>query len=413
MLALPLNRRMKTLKNLNLKGKKVLVRCDFNVPLDKEGQISDDSRIKETLPTIEYLIKKGAKVILMSHLGRPEGKVVNELRLDPVAKRLSELLNRPVKKLDDCVGRKVKKEVERIQTGEIVLLENIQFNPGENKNDANFAKTLASYADIFIMEAFGQSHRNYASISGIQKYLPSGAGFLLEKEIKILSKVLKSPWHPLVVIIGGVKIESKIGVIEQFLKKADHLLLGGEIANTILIGKGVSLGRPLLEVNEPKGSFSPFAVARVDKAIIKKVEKIDLTDPRVHLPVDGVISLENMAEGYFKIGAIGNVKKEEKVYDIGPETIKIFSEIIKQAKMILWSGPLGLFEEKKFENGTKETAQNIVRNHSAFKVAGGGDTISALNKFGLLDKFDHVSTGGGAMLEFLSGQKLPGIEALK
>lgn len=396
-LTLPLNRRMKTLKSLNLKGKKVLVRCDFNVPLDKEGQIFDDSRIKETLSTIEYLIKKGAKVILMSHLGRPEGKVVNELRLDPVAKRLSELLNRPVKKLDDCVGKKVKKEVEKIQTGEIVLLENIQFNPGENKNDADFAKTLASYADIFIMEAFGQSHRNYASISGIQKYLPSGAGLLFEKEIKILSKVLGSPWHPLVVVIGGVKIESKIGVIEQFLKKADHLLLGGEIANTILIGKGVSLGRPLLG----------------NKEIVKKIEKINITSPRIHLPVDGVISLENMAEGYFKIGAIGSVKKEEKVYDIGPETIKIFSEIIKQAKMILWSGPLGLFEEKKFENGTKETAQNIVRNHSAFKIAGGGDTLAALNKFGLLDKFDHVSTGGGAMLEFLSGKKLPGIEALK
>jgi len=388
---------MKTLKSLNLKEKKVLVRCDFNVPLDGKGLISDDSRIKETLPTIEYLIKKGAKVILMSHLGRPEGKVVNELRLNPIAKRLSELLNRPVKKLDDCVGEKVKKEVEKIQSGEIVLLENIQFNPGENKNDSNFAKTLASYADIFIMEAFGQSHRNYASIAGIPKYLPSGAGFLLEKEIKILSKVLKSPWHPLVVIIGGVKIESKIGVIEQFLKKADHLLLGGEIANTILIGKGVSLSRSLLK----------------DKAIMKKIQKIDITSPKVHLPVDGVISLENMAEGYFKIGAIGSVKKEEKVYDIGPETIEIFSEIIKQAKMILWSGPLGLFEEKKFESGTKETAQNIVRNHSAFKVAGGGDTISALNKFGLLDKFDHVSTGGGAMLEFLSGEKLPGIEALK
>ena len=388
---------MKTLKNFNFKGKRVLARCDFNVPLDERGEISDDYRIKKTLPTIEYLIKKGAKLLLMSHLGRPEGRVVNELRLDSIAKRLSNLLNRPVKKLDDCVGKEVKKEVERIQAGEIILLENIQFNPGENKNDPSFAKTLASYADIFIMEAFSQAHRNYASIAGIQKYLPSAAGLLLEKEIKILSRVLEKPWRPLVVIIGGVKISTKIGVIEQFLKKADHLLLGGEVANAVLVGKGISLGRPVLE----------------NKEIIKKIEKIDLTNPKLHLPVDGLISLRNMTEGYFKIGAIGTVKREEKVFDIGPETIKIFSEIIKQAKMILWSGPLGLFEEKKFEKGTKETAESIVRNHAAFKIAGGGDTDSALLKFGLRDRFDHISTGGGAMLEFLSGEKLPGIEALK
>jgi len=401
-LTLPLNRRMKTLKSLNLKGKKVLVRCDFNVPFDEKGLISDDSRIKETLPTIEYLIKKGAKIILMSHLGRPEknqkSKIKNQkFSLGPIALRLEELLRQKVNFLDDCVGEKIEKEIDETKEGEVILLENLRFYDEEENNDNGFAKKLAKLGDIYINDAFSASHRSHTSIVGIPKYLPSGAGLLFEKEIKILSKVLGSPWHPLVVIIGGVKIESKIGVIEQFLKKADHLLLGGEIANTILIGKGVSLGRYLLE----------------DKEMIKKIEKIDITCPRVHLPVDGVISLENMAEGYFKIGAIGSVKKEEKVYDIGPETIEIFSEIIKQAKMILWSGPLGLFEEKKFESGTKETAQNIVRNHSAFKVAGGGDTIAALNKFGLLDKFDHVSTGGGAMLEFLSGKKLPGIESLK
>lgn len=388
---------MRTLKNLELKGKKVLVRCDFNVPLDEKGLISDDSRIKETLPTIEHLVKKGARVILMSHLGRPEGRAVEKLRLDPVAERLSDLLKQPVKKLDDCVGKKVEKEIESIQPGQIILLENIQFNPGENTNDSDFAKTLAGFADIFVMEAFGQSHRNYASIAGVPKYLSSVAGFLFEKEIKVLSKVLRSPWRPLVVVIGGVKIESKIGVVEQFLKSADHVLLGGEIANAILIGKGVSLSRPL----------------PTDKEMVKKIEKIDIVSPKIHLPVDGVISLENLAEEYFRVGAIGSVRKEEKVYDIGPETIKIFSEIIKTAKMILWSGPLGLFEEKKFENGTKKTAESVVKNHLAFKIAGGGDTIAALNKLGLLNKFDHISTGGGAMLEFLSGKKLPGIEALK
>jgi len=388
---------MKTLKDFNFKNKRVLVRCDFNVQLNEKGRIAEDFRIKQTIPTIEYLIKKGAKTILMSHLGKPEGKIVNELRLNPIAKRLSELLNRPVKKLDDCVGKEVKKEVERIQTGEIILLENIQFNAGENKNDSNFAKILASYADIFIMEAFGQSHRNYASIAGIPKYLPAAAGFLLEKEIKILSKVMQNPWRPLVVIIGGVKINTKIGVISQFLKKADHLLLGGEVANAILIGKGFSLGRSLLD----------------DEEIARKVKKIDITNLKIHLPVDGIISLRERQKDYSREGAIGTIKKEEKIFDIGPETIKIFSEIIKEAKMILWSGPLGLSEEKKFEKGTKETAENIVKNKSAFKIIGGGDTIAAVDKFGLLQEFDHVSTGGGAMLEFLSGEKLPGIEALK
>jgi len=388
---------MKTLKDFNFKNKRVLVRCDFNVQLNEKGRIAEDFRIKQTIPTIEYLIKKGAKTILMSHLGKPEGKIVNELRLNPIAKRLSELLNRPVKKLDDCVGKEVKKEVERIQTGEIILLENIQFNAGENKNDSNFAKILASYADIFIMEAFGQSHRNYASIAGIPKYLPAAAGFLLEKEIKILSKVMQNPWRPLVVIIGGVKINTTIGVISQFLKKADHLLLGGEVANAILIGKGFSLGRSLLD----------------DEEIARKVKKIDITNLKIHLPVDGIISLRERQKDYSREGAIGTIKKEEKIFDIGPETIKIFSEIIKEAKMILWSGPLGLSEEKKFEKGTKETAESIVKNKSAFKIIGGGDTIAAVDKFGLLQEFDHVSTGGGAMLEFLSGEKLPGIEALK
>jgi len=388
---------MKTLKDFNFKNKRVLVRCDFNVQLNEKGRIAEDFRIKQTIPTIEYLKKKGAKTILMSHLGKPEGKIVNELRLNPIAKRLSELLNRPVKKLDDCVGKEVKKEVERIQTGEIILLENIQFNAGENKNDSNFAKILASYADIFIMEAFGQSHRNYASIAGIPKYLPAAAGFLLEKEIKILSKVMQNPWRPLVVIIGGVKINTKIGVISQFLKKADHLLLGGEVANAILIGKGFSLGRSLLD----------------DEEIARKVKKIDITNLKIHLPVDGIISLRERQKDYSREGAIGTIKKEEKIFDIGPETIKIFSEIIKEAKMILWSGPLGLSEEKKFEKGTKETAESIVKNKSAFKIIGGGDTIAAVDKFGLLQEFDHVSTGGGAMLEFLSGEKLPGIEALK
>jgi phosphoglycerate kinase len=388
---------MKTLKDIDFKNKKVLVRCDFNVPLDKNGAIEDDSRIKAALPTIEYLIKKEAKIILMSHLGRPEGKVIEELRLNPVAERLSELLKQSVKKLDDCVGEKAQEEVERIEPGEIILLENVQFNPGEKKNDSDFAKTLASYADIFIMEAFGQAHRNYASIAGISKYLPAAAGFLLEKEIEILSRVRDNPSRPLVVIIGGLKIETKIGVISEFLKRADHLLLGGQVANTILIGKGLSLGRSLIE----------------DEELAGKVKKIDITIPKIHLPVDGLIAPEEGERNPVRMGAVGTIKAGEKIYDIGPETISVFSEVIKTAKMILWAGPLGLFEDERFGNGTRQIALVVTGNKDAFKIVGGGDTIASIDKLGLLDKFNHVSTGGGAMLEFLAGEKLPGIEALK
>lgn len=388
---------MKTLRDFNVKNKRVLVRCDFNVPLDERGQISDDFRIKQTIPTIEYLIKKGAKVILMSHLGDPEGEIVENLRLTPVQEKLMEYLDLSVTKANDCIGDEVKEWISQMQAGEILLLENLRFHKEEEEADLNFAKELAKLGDIYINDAFGASHRSHASIVGIPEYLPSGMGFLLEKEIKILSKMKESPWRPLIVIIGGAKISTKIKLIEQFLEKADHLILGGEIANTVLIGKGISLGEGLFE----------------EKDIIKKIEKIDLTNPKLHMPVDGIISLEKMDEDYLREGAIGKVRREEKVFDIGPETIKIFSKIIKEAKMIFWNGPLGMVEDKKYENGTKEIAQNIVRNYSAFKVVGGGETISALKKFNLLERFDHISTGGGAMLEFLAGEELPGLEVLK
>jgi len=393
---------VKTLKDFNFKNKRVLVRCDFNVQLNEKGRITEDFRIKETLPTIEYLIKKGAKVILMSHLGRPaqnqKSKIKNQkYSLKSIAPRLEELLGKSVKFLADCIGEKVEKEIKKMIPRDIILLENLRFHSKEEKNDKGFAKKLVKLGDIYINDAFSASHRSHASIVGIPKYLPSGAGLLLEKEIKILSKVMQNPWRPLVVIIGGVKIDTKIGVISQFLKKADHLLLGGQVANTILIGKGLSLGKFLTE----------------DKGIVKKIGEINITNPKLHLPVDGFISLEKRQTNCFREGAICTIKKGEKIFDIGPETIKIFSEIIKEAKMILWSGPMGLSEEKKFEKGTKETAKNIVKNKNAFKIIGGGDTIAAVDKFSLLGEFNHVSTGGGAMLEFLSGDKLPGLEALK
>ena len=311
---------MKLIQDFDVKGKRVLVRCDFNAPLDEKGEIEDDFRIKQALPTIEYLIKKGAKVILMSHLA-------DNRSLVPIRKRLEQYL-----------GKK-----------EFVLLENLRRDSREEENDDNFAKELAKLADIYINDAFGTCHRAHASIVGVPKYLPSGAGFLLEREIKVLSKVLENPERPLVAIIGGAKIESKAKVIDKFFKIADQVLIGGKIA-----------------------------------------EAVSIISEKVHLPVD------------YKDGL-----------DIGPKTIKIFSEIIKKAKTILWAGPLGKFEDSAYEQGTKQVAKLIVKNKKAFKIAGGGDTLFALAKFGLRDKFDHVSTGGGAMLAFLGGEELPGLKALE
>lgn len=386
---------MRTLKDFNLKNKKVLLRCDFDVPLTKEGKVADDFRIQKAVPTIEYLVKKGAKVILMAHLDRPHGRVDEGLRLTPVQDKLMEYLDLSITKAPDCLGLEVEKFVSEMTEGEILLLENLRFHKEEEDNDDNFARELAKLGDLYINDAFASCHRDNASIVVVPKYLPSGAGLLLEKEVKVLSRLLRDPWRPLVVVIGGVKIEDKIAVISQFLEKADHVLLGGEIANTLLRAKGIIVGKPM-----------------VQEEILAKIEKIDLTNPKLHLPLDGLIALENREEQYFRTGGVGSVKKEESVFDIGPETVKVFSDIIKSAKMILWSGPLGMFEEKKFETGTRQVAGVIARNLAAFKIIGGGDTNSALNKFNLRDKFDHVSTGGGAMLEFVSGQKLPGLVAL-
>lgn len=385
---------MRSLKDFELKNKRVLLRCDFQVPLSKEGDILDDFKIKAIVPTVEYLIAQGAKIILMSHL-KPAESAKEAVSLKILQPRIEEILNKKIQFLDDSIGEGIKKRIEKIESGDIVLLENLRFYKEEEENNEEFARKLANLGDIYVNDAFSVSHREHASVVRIPKYLPSAAGFLLEKEIKILSKVLQSPTRPLVVIIGGAKISTKIKVIENFLKVADHLILGGEIANAILGGKGLLIGKSL---SEP--------------SILAKIEKISLTDQKLHLPLDGIIALKNGDEQIVREGAIGTVRKEEGVFDIGPESIIVFKNIIKTAKMILWNGPLGLFEDKRFERGTKEIGEEIVRNHSAFKIIGGGETIQAANSFGLLDKFDHISTGGGAMLEFLSGNKLPGIEAL-
>lgn len=386
---------MKTLKDFDFQGKRVLVRCDFNVPLNEKGEISDDFRIKKTLPTIEYLRKQGAKIILMAHLGEPDGKVEENLRLTPVQKRLEVLLKIPILKTTDCIGEETTDSISKMQSGEVLLLENLRFHPEEKANEENFAQELAKLGDIFINDALGVCHRAHASVAGIPKYLPSGAGFLLEAEVKNLSHVLENPERPLVIIIGGVKIESKIKVIKRFLATADHLLFGGKVANTLLRVKGIWLGGSLPE-----------------EKIMKELENVDLTSTKLHLPVDVLASSDDSGKARIRQSAPAEVEKDELLLDIGPETINIFSQIIKEAKTILWSGPLGFFENEKFKKGTKEIAKAITENKSAFSVVGGGDTCSAINQFDLQNRFSHVSTGGGAMLIFLSGEKMPGLEAL-
>jgi len=334
---------MRTLKEFNFQNKRVLVRCDFNIPQDNEGDILDDYKMKQTLPTINYLLEQGAGVVLISHLGRPDGEVVESLRLAPVAERLSLLL-----------GRQVKISDRNIEPGEIILLENIQFNPGEKNNDPAFAKALSGYGDIFVMEAFGQAHRNYASIRGINQFLPSCAGFLLEKEIDVLVNLLKNPKKPLISIIGGKKVEDKSKAINNLSKVADFILVSG------LIKK---------EINDKNIKFAyPQKIIGPDK---------NLAAP-----------------------------------DIDQGAIDLFKEKIKTAKTIFWSGPFGKTEEKEFQKGTEEIVKAIIES-GAFSVAGGGETVEFINKLGLIDKFNHISTGGGAMLAFLSGEKLPGLEALE
>ena len=382
---------MKTLKDFQFKDKEVLLRADLNVPMNEKGEILDDFRIEKSLPTIKYLVEKQAKVVLLSHLTKGE-----EHSLKPLAKYLEKQLSQKVKFLGDCVGESVEKGIASMDSGEIVLLENPRFHPEEEENDPAFARQLSQLADIFINDAFGVSHREHASIVGLPQYLPSGTGLLLEKEIQVLSKVLNTPWHPLVAVIGGVKIEAKMAAIKNFLDRADDLLLGGEIANALLRVKGICISKPL------PGSD-----------VIEKIEGLELTNPKLHLPVDVIASPDKTGELYTRPVGPGAVRRDERIFDIGPETINMFSEVIGKAKMIIWSGPLGLFENPLFERGTKQVGDKIARNHKAFKVAGGGDTVLALKKFNIRERFDFVSTGGSAMLRFLAGEKLPGIKALK
>ncbi len=401
---------MKSIKEVqNLKNKKVLTRVDFNVPIGDGGIIDkkNDWRIKAALPTIQYLLKKEAKIILISHFGRPETKLEIasprlvslgrriwnlEYSLKSVAKRLEELLDYKIKFVSDCIGNKAKSAVEKMQVGEIILFENLRFYNEEEKNDKDFAKKLANVADIYINDAFSVSHRAHASVSAITKFLPSYAGLLLEKEIRILSGAIDNPERPATIIIGGAKAKTKLLVIKNLLNKFDHIIVGGIVANVILKAKGIDIGKSMLDGIDPE-----------------EVKKINLTDKKLHIPIDAIGC--NTVKKKIELSAVGDIG-DYKILDIGPESRELYLNIIKKSKTIIWNGPMGKFENDNFADGTKAVSE-AVTNLKSYKIIGGGDTIAALNKFGCLEKVDYICTGGGAMLKFLSGEKLPGIRALK
>ncbi len=387
---------IKTIKDIKAENKRVFIRCDFNVPIEN-GIVMDDFKIEKSLATIKFLREKGAKIILASHLGRPlKKKDYKKYSLLPVRDKLQMMLSQKIIFSKKLSGWRLKRKIRKMKKGEIILLENLRFNKGEELGDEKFAKKLSKLADYFVNEAFSASHRNHASVAVLPKFLPSFAGFQFEKEVESLSKVLKNPERPLVVIIGGAKIETKVGVIENFTKVADHILLGGKTANAILAVKGISVGRPW-----------------PGEKAVKMAQKINITDKKIHLPIDVLVSPTKKGDVYIRDTGPGSVRKEEEILDIGEETSKTFANIISEGKTIFWSGPLGFFENSKFSGGTKAIIDAFSENKSAFKVAGGGDTVAAIKHFNAFSNFSFVSTGGGAMLEFLSGEKLPGIEALE
>jgi phosphoglycerate kinase len=389
----------KTIKDVDLKDKRVLMRVDFNVPLDDKLNITDDVRIRSALPTIKYATERGAKVILMSHLGRPDGKAVDSMRLTPVAKRLEELLGKKVVKADDCIGDAVKKTVSAMKQGDVILLENLRFHAEEEKNDPAFAKELASLGDIFVNDAFGTAHRAHASTEGVTKYLPSVAGLLLEKEMQYLGRTIDDPKRPFAAILGGAKVKDKIKVIDNLLNKVDALIIGGGMAYTFLKAKGHTIGASKLD----KDGFDTAKQA-LDKAAKKNIP--------ILLPVDNIIGDKFDANANTKV--VGeDIPDGWMGLDIGPKTVKLFEDKLKDARTIIWNGPMGVFEMDKFAKGTKDIAVFLAGLKGAVTIIGGGDTAAAMSKFRVEDKMTHISTGGGASLEYLEGRGLPGIDALQ
>lgn len=384
----------KTIRGVDVHGKRVLVRVDFNVPL-MDGAITDDQRIRAALPTIEYLLDNGATVILMSHLGRPKGTVVEALRLTPVAARLADLLDRPVTKLDDCVGEGVEQAVANARPGDVILLENLRFHPEETANDPAFSKQLAGLGDLYVDDAFGAVHRAHASVVGVADYLPAVAGFLLEKELTALGGALEKPVRPFVAILGGAKISGKIEVIDNLLSKVDRLLIGGGMANTFFKAQGYSVGDSLVE----------------DDALELAKEILAKGGAKLLLPVDVVIADAFEADARSRTVAVYQVPDGWRIMDIGPESLERFGEQLKDARTVVWNGPMGVFEFPKFAAGTFALAR-LVAESGATVIIGGGDSAAAIEQSGLAHEMSHISTGGGASLEFLAGKTLPGVAAL-
>ncbi|MGD9569811.1 MAG: phosphoglycerate kinase [Sedimentibacter sp.] len=391
----------KTLKDLNVKGKKVLVRCDFNVPLDENKNITDDIRITSSLPTINYLLDNGATVILMSHLGRPNGEANPKYTLLPVAKRLSELLKMEVifADSDTVVDENVKTKASKLKAGEVMLLQNTRYRKEEEKNGEDFSKELSSLGDIFVNDAFGTAHRAHSSTAGICSYLPSAVGFLVEKEIEIMGNALENPKRPLTAILGGAKVSDKIAVIENLINIADNILIGGGMAYTFFKSMGYSIGTSLLEEDKVD-----LAKQLIEKAKNKNVNLL--------LPVDTVVAKEFKNETEFYSTDADKMPDGYMGLDIGEKTVEMFKKVINESKTIIWNGPLGVFEMDNFAKGTIAVAKCIADNKAAVSIIGGGDSAAAVEKFGLGDKITHISTGGGASLEFLEGKVLPGIEAV-
>ncbi len=389
-----------TVRDVEVSGKKVLLRVDFNVPLDeKTGEITDDNRVRASLPTIKYLTEQGAKVILMSHLGRPKGKVVDGLRLAVVARRLSQLLGQSVGMAPDCIGPEVEKLVADLNSGSVLLLENLRFHAEEEAGDASFAQALARLGDVFVNDAFGAAHRAHASISGIANYLPSVAGFLLEKEVENLGNILENPARPFASLLGGAKISDKISMLENIIEKVDFLLIGGGMAATFLKAKSCEVGLSLVETEMLDTAASLMGKAGKSGA-------------QLLLPVDVVVADELNEEAKIEVVPVEKIAREKRIVDMGPQTISNFSQELRNCQTVFWNGPVGIFEIPRFAQGTQEIAQ-LLANLKATTVIGGGSTAEVVNEMGLADKMSFVSTGGGASLEFLSGEKLPGVEALQ
>lgn len=388
----------KTIENIDISNKKVLVRCDFNVPIDVNGHITDTKRIDESLKTINYLISKNSKIILCSHLGRPKGKFNKKYSLSPVANYLSKKLKRNVFMAKDVIGESAKTLAKNLKSGEILLLENVRFHPEEEKNDKEFSKNLASLAEVYINDAFGTAHRAHSSTAGVTKYLPSGCGFLIEKEIKIMGKALENPKRPFIAILGGAKVSDKIGVIKNLLEKVDTLIIGGGMAYTFMNALGYSIGESICE-NDKINLAKDIMISAKEKNI------------KFLIPVDNKVGLEYSPETEYKIVKSDSIPEGFMGLDIGPKTEKLFSDELKNAGTIIWNGPMGVFEWKNFESGTLSVAKAVAES-GAISIIGGGDSAAAIEKLGYSNKMTHISTGGGASLKFLEGADLPGISSL-